>query len=129
MELSYIIKIRIYILLASNLLLILFILNFRDFGYLIKYLKSIKTNKNQLQINERFIFAREKKLSKFFKVNKCLITSAYLFKTLKDLGFKANLFIGIRKDFNFNSHAWVEGMNNDHISEENKLFKEIIKVN
>lgn len=129
MELSYITKIRIYILLASNLLLILFILNFRDFGYLIKYLKSIKTNKNQLQINERFIFAREKKLSKFFKVNKCLITSAYLFKTLKDLGFKANLFIGIRKDLNFNSHAWVEGMNNDHISEENKLFKEIIKVN
>ena len=69
----------------------------------------------------------KKKLSNFLKINKCLITSAYLFKTLKDLGFKVHLNIGIKKDLNFSSHAWVEGNDKSLIDEENKLFKKIIK--
>ena len=127
MELSYIIKFKIYFLLTLNLLKILFIFKFRDFDYLIKYLKSLTIKKNKLQVDERSIFAREKRLSKFLKINKCLITSAYLYKTLRDLGFKANFFIGIKKDHIFISHAWVEGSDKNLINEQNRLFKEIMR--
>ena len=127
MELSYIIKIKIYFLLLLNFLKIFFIFKFRNFESLAGFLKSTKLKKNKLQINEKSIFAREKKLSKFLKINKCLITSAYLFKTLKDLGFEAHLIIGIKRDLNFNSHAWVEGSDKSLIDEQNKFFKKIIK--
>ena len=129
MELSYIIKIKIYFLLTLNLLKILFIFKFRDFDYLIKYLKSLTTKKNKLQVDEKSIFAREKKLSKFLKINKCLITSAYLYKTLRDLGFKAEFFIGVKKDDIFSSHAWVEGNEKNLINEQNRLFKDIMRLN
>ena len=127
MELSYIIKIKIYFLLLLNFLKIFFIFKFRNFESLAGFLKSTKLKKNKLQINEKSIFAREKKLSKFLKINKCLITSAYLFKTLKDLGFEAHLIIGIKKDLTFNSHAWVEGSDKSLIDKQNRLFKKIIK--
>lgn len=127
MELSYIIKIKIYFLLLLNFLKIFFIFKFRNFESLAGFLKSTKLKKNKLQINEKSIFAREKKLSKFLKINKCLITSACLFKTLKDLGFEAHLIIGIKRDLNFNSHAWVEGSDKSLIDEQNKFFKKIIK--
>ncbi len=127
MELSYIIKIKIYFLLLLNFLKIFFIFKFRNFESLAGFLKSTKLKKNKLQINEKSIFAREKKLSKFLKINKCLITSAYLFKTLKDLGFEAHLIIGIKKDHTFNSHAWVEGSDKSLIDKQNRLFKKIIK--
>ena len=127
MELSYIIKIKIYFLLLLNFLKIFFIFKFRNFESLAGFLKSTKLKKNKLQINEKSIFAREKKLSKFLKINKCLITSAYLFKTLKDLGFEAHLIIGIKRDLNFNSHAWVEGSDKSLVDEQNKFFKKIIK--
>tara|TARA_B100001027_G_scaffold216346_1_gene192431 strand:- start:2034 stop:2435 length:402 start_codon:yes stop_codon:yes gene_type:complete len=128
-ELSYTIKIKIYFLLILNLLKVLFIFKFRDFEYLIKFLKSNRTKKNVLQVDEKSIFYREKKLSKLLKINKCLVTSAYLYKTLRDLGFKAELFIGIKKDHIFSSHAWVEGSDKSLIDEQNKLFKEIIRFN
>ena len=35
--------------------------------------------------------------------------------------------IGIKKDLNFNSHAWVEGSDKSLIDEQNKFFKKIIK--
>ena len=127
MELSYIIKTKIYYLLILNLFKVIFILKFRNFHYLVRFLKSEPTRKNKLQMDEKSIFNREKKLSKLLKINKCLITSAYLYKTLKDLGFKADLLIGIKKDHIFNSHAWVEVSDRDLIDKNNKFFKEIIK--
>jgi len=127
MELSYIIKTKIYFLLFLNLLKVIYILKFKNFDYLIKFLKSISIKKNKLQIDERSIFDREKKLSKLLKINKCLIKSACLYKTLRDLGFRADLLIGIKKDNIFSSHAWVEGNDKNLIDEKNKLFKEIIK--
>ena len=129
MELSYIIKIKIYFLLLLNLLKILFIIKFRDFEYLIRYLKYSDIKKNKLHIDEKFIFAREKKLSRFLKISKCLITSAYLYKTLRDLGFKAEFFIGIKKNDIFSSHAWVRASKKNLIDDQNKLFKEIIRLN
>ena len=129
MEPSYIIKVKIYFLLFLNLLKILFIFKFRDFDYLIQYLKSLEIKKNKLQVGEKSIFAREKKLSRFLKINKCLITSAYLYKTLKDLGFKAEFFIGIKKDDIFSSHAWVGVSEKNLVEEPNRLFKEIIRLN
>lgn len=129
MELSYIIKIKIYFLLTLNLLRVLFIFKFRDFNYFIKYLKSQTIKKSELQVDEKSIFVLEKKLSKFLKINKCLITSAYLYKTLRDLGFKADFFIGIKKDRIFSSHAWVEGSDKNLIDEQNRLFKEIMRLN
>ena len=127
MELSYIIKIKIYLLLTLNLLKILFIIKLRDFDCLIRYLKSSAIKKNKIEIDEKSIFAREKKLSKFLKINKCLITSAYLYLTLRDFGFKANFFFGIKKDHIFSSHAWVEGSDKTLINKEDKLFKKIIR--
>ena len=127
MELSYITKIKIYFLLTLNLLKILFIFKFRDFDYLIRYLKSLKIKKSKLQVDEKSIFAREIKLSRFLKINKCLITSAYLYKTLRDLGFKVDFFIGIKKDRIFSSHAWVEGSDKNLIDEQNRLFKKIMR--
>ena len=129
MELSYIIKIKIYFSLILNLLKILFIVKFRDFEYLIRYLKSSDIKKNKLHIDEKFIFAREKKLSRFLKISKCLITSAYLYLTLRDLGFKAEFFIGIKKSDIFSSHAWVRASEKNLIDDQNKLFKEIIRLN
>ena len=127
MELSYIIKAKIYFLLILNLLKVIFIFKFRNFDYLVKFLNSTTIKKNKLQVDEKSIFNREKKLSKFLKINKCLITSSYLYKTLKDLGFKADLFIGIKKDSIFSSHAWVEGSEKELIDQKNKLFKKIMK--
>ena len=129
MELSYIIKIKIYFLLLLNLLKIIFIVKLRDFDCLIRYLKSSAIKKNKLHVDEKSIFAREKKLSKFLKINKCLITSAYLYKTLRDLGFKAEFFIGIKKDDIFSSHAWVGVREKNVIVGQNSLFKEIIRLN
>ncbi len=129
MELSYIIKIKIYFLLLLNLLKIIFIVKLRDFDCLIRYLKSSAIKKNKLHVDEKSIFAREKKLSKFLKINKCLITSAYLYKTLRDLGFKAEFFIGIKKDDIFSSHAWVGVREKNLIVGQNSLFKEIIRLN
>ena len=129
MELSYIIKIKIYFLLLLNLLKIIFIVKLRDFDCLIRYLKSSAIKKNKLHVDEKSIFAREKKLSKFLKINKCLITSAYLYKTLRDLGFKAEFFIGIKKDDIFSSHAWVEVSEKNLINGQSRLFKEIIRLN
>ena len=129
MELSYIIKIKIYFLLVFNLLRILFIFEFRSFDHLIKFLKSITIKKNKLKLDEKSIFNREKKLSKILKINKCLITSAYLYKTLRDLGFKAEFFIGIKKDDIFSSHAWVELSDKNLIDQQNKLFKKIVRLN
>lgn len=129
MELSYIIKIKIYFLLVFNLLRILFIFKFRSFDHLIKFLKSITIKKNKLKLDEKSIFNREKKLSKILKINKCLITSAYLYKTLRDLGFKAEFFIGIKKDGIFSSHAWVELSDKNLIDQQNKLFKKIVRLN
>ncbi len=129
MELSYIIKIKIYFLLVFNLLRILFIFKFKNFDHLIKFLKSITIKKNKLKLDEKSIFNREKKLSKILKINKCLITSAYLYKTLRDLGFKAEFFIGIKKDDIFSSHAWVELSDKNLIDQQNKLFKKIVRLN
>ena len=128
MELSYIIKIKIYFLLLLNLLKILFIVKLRNFDYLIRYLKSSAIKKNKLHVDEKCIFTREKKLSRFLKINKCLITSAYLYKTLRDLGFKAEFFIGIKKDDIFSSHAWVGIRKKNLIEEQNRLFKEIFRL-
>ena len=128
MELSYIIKIKIYFLLLLNLLKILFIVKLRNFDYLIRYLKSSAIKKNKLHVDEKCIFTREKKLSRFLKINKCLITSAYLYKTLRDLGFKAEFFIGIKKDDIFSSHAWVGIRKKNLIEEQNRLFKEIFML-
>ena len=127
MELSYIIKIKIYLLLTLNLLKILFIFKFRDFDCLIRYLKSVTIKKSKLQIDEKFIFAYEKKLSKFFKINKCLITSAYLYKTLRDFGFKSEFFIGIKKDDIFSSHSWVGTSEKNLTDDQNRLFKKIMR--
>ena len=129
MEPSYIIKVKIYFLLFLNLLKILIIFKFKDFDYLIQYLKSLKIKKNKLQVGEKSIFAREKKLSRFLKINKCLITSAYLYKTLRDLGFKAEFYIGIKRDDIFSSHAWVGVSEKNLINKHNRLFKEIIRLN
>ncbi len=129
MELSYIIKTKIYFLLFLNLLRILFIVKLRDFDCLIRYLKSSAIKKNKLHVNEKSIFAREKKLSRFLKINKCLITSAYLYKTLRDLGFKAEFFIGIKKDDIFISHSWVGVSEKNLVEEQNRHFKEIIRLN
>ena len=129
MELSYIIKIRIYLLLIFNFLIIFFIFKFRNFDYLIRYLKSSAIKKNKFQVDENSIFAREKKLSRFLKINKCLITSAYLYKTLRDLGFNAEFFIGIKKDDIFSSHAWVGVSEKNLIGKHDRLFKEIIRLN
>ena len=129
MELSYIIKTKIYFLLLLNLIKMLFIIKFKDFDYLIRYLKSSAVKKNKLHVDENSIFAREKKLSRFLKINKCLITSAYLYKTLRDLGFNAEFFIGIKKDDIFSSHAWVGVSEKNLIGKQDRLFKEIIRLN
>lgn len=128
MELTYTIKIRIYLLFLYNLLVIIFIFRFKNFKFFIDFLKSVEINKTKINIDEKVIFVMERKLSRFFKIKKCLITSSYLFKTLKDLGYEAKFFIGIKKESNFESHAWVMGKENNYSDKKISFFKEILII-
>lgn len=70
----------------------------------LKFIKSkIRNNKSLDTIF--FIFT---KISKYLSINKCLTTSFALFRVLKIYGYSPKLYIGIKKEKDFNSHAWLE---------------------
>lgn len=70
----------------------------------LKFIKSKIRNKKSLD-TIFFIFT---KISKYLSINKCLTTSFALFRVLKIYGYSPKLYIGIKKEKEFNSHAWLE---------------------
>tara|TARA_B100000989_G_C19502086_1_gene454752 strand:+ start:1324 stop:1725 length:402 start_codon:yes stop_codon:yes gene_type:complete len=128
MGLPFIIKIKICILIIFNYFLVISFLKFLKFKLFITFLEKTKISKNPISPDKLYIAYYESKLSKIFGIKKCLISAASLFRTYKKLGYKVTLFIGVNKEENFSSHAWIEIDNFHYLDDFNKDFKTILKV-
>tara|TARA_B100000989_G_C19529936_1_gene469040 strand:- start:2698 stop:3102 length:405 start_codon:yes stop_codon:yes gene_type:complete len=127
------IKKRLFILLFVNFIFSMILINFFSFKKIIRNLEHTrKKHPNIIINNKKIIFDYEKKISKIFGVNKCLISSICIFKTCKLIGLPAKLVIGVdnKKNKNqsqFTSHAWVE-VDEHKIESENKIFFPILEI-
>ena len=75
-----------------------------------KILENVKkyNPKSINSLNEIVIFKKATKFLDFLAVNSCLIRSIILYKLLKKYGHKPILCIGLKKEPDLESHAWVE---------------------
>lgn len=128
MELSFITKTSLTIKIALYHLMFTYYVKFVSFKSLYKYLTKIKNSKkSKIKIDSNKIFLYEYKISKFFKIKKCLISACCLFKILKEIGYQPVLCIGInKKNSNFFSHAWIELKNKKVMYDP--TYKKIISI-
>ena len=76
---------------------------------IMNYLEKIKiSNISHIDLNLEKIFIYERRIAKAMKIEKCFTSACCLFKTLRQLGYRPNLCIGIMKNKSFESHAWIE---------------------
>lgn len=128
MELSFITKTSLALKITFYHLMFICYVRFASFKRLYKYLiktKSSNGSKNKIDSNKIFIY--ENKISKFFKIKKCLISACCLYKILKEIGYEPVLCIGInKKNDDFFSHAWIE-LNNEKVLYD-PTYKKILSI-
>ncbi len=100
---------------------------FMSFNFLKNNLESKKAlNKKKYKLNE--ILNYEKKISEKLNIKQCLIRMCVLFSILKKNAYKPVLFVGVKDDSNFKSHAWLS-VQNKFIDLENRTeYKTILEL-
>ena len=100
---------------------------FMSFNFLKNNLESKKAlNKKKYKLNE--ILNYEKKISEKLNIKQCLIRMCVLFSILKKNAYKPVLFVGVKDDSNFKSHAWLS-VQNKLIDLENRTeYKTILEL-
>ena len=100
---------------------------FMSFNFLKNNLESKKTfNKKKYKLNE--ILNYEKKISEKLNIKQCLIRMCVLFSILKKNAYKPILFVGVKDDSSFKSHAWLS-VQNKFIDLENRTeYKKILEL-
>ena len=98
-----------------------------SFNFLKNNLESKKAlNKKKYKLNE--ILNYEKKISEKLNIKQCLIRMCVLFSILKKNAYKPVLFVGVKDDSNFKSHAWLS-VQNKLIDLENRTeYKTILEL-
>ena len=98
-----------------------------SFNFLKNNLESNKAfNKKKYKLNE--ILNYEKKISEKLNIKQCLIRMCVLFSILKKNAYKPVLFVGVKDDSSFKSHAWLS-VQNKFIDLENRTeYKKILEL-
>ena len=98
-----------------------------SFNFLKNNLESTKAlNKKKYKLNE--ILNYEKKISEKLNIKQCLIRMCVLFSLLKKNAYKPVLFVGVKDDSSFKSHAWLS-VQNKFIDLENRTeYKTILEL-
>ena len=103
----------------------IFLFKICKFEKILENLKKYKV-KNNKRLNEIVIFKKTTKFLDFFSINSCLIRSIIIFKLLKQYGHDPILYIGIKKETDLESHAWIE-LNGKKL-DTSKGFKVMTKI-
>ena len=103
----------------------IFLFKICKFEKILENLKKYKV-KNNKRLNEIVIFKKTTKFLDFFSINSCLIRSIIIFKLLKQYGHDPILYIGIKKEADLESHAWIE-LNGEQL-DTSKGFKVMTKI-
>ena len=103
----------------------IFLFKIFKFEKILENLKKYKV-KNSKRLNEIVIFKKTTKFLDFFSINSCLIRSIIIFKLLKQYGQDPILYIGIKKETDLESHAWIE-LNGKQL-DTSKGFKVMTKI-
>ena len=103
----------------------IFLFKIFKFEKILENLKKYKV-KNSKRLNEIVIFKKTTKFLDFFSINSCLIRSIIIFKLLKQYGHDQILYIGIKKETDLESHAWIE-LNGKQL-DTSKGFKVMTKI-
>ena len=103
----------------------IFLFKICKFEKILENLKKYKV-KNNKRLNEIVIFKKTTKFLDFFSINSCLIRSIIIFKLLKQHGHEPILYIGIKKETDLESHAWIE-LNGKQL-DSSKGFKIMTKI-
>ena len=70
----------------------------------------------------------KKKISEKLNIKQCLIRMCVLFSILKKNAYKPILFVGVKDDSSFKSHAWLS-VQNKFIDLENRTeYKKILEL-
>tara|TARA_Y100000741_G_C18256509_1_gene559168 strand:- start:1974 stop:2378 length:405 start_codon:yes stop_codon:yes gene_type:complete len=130
MEVSYITKIYIAIRIFKNNLLALYWLRTLSLESLLNKLENKKKifKKNDSIKLMMIIFGYERKISEILNIKKCLTSSVSIYLTLKGFNFDPKLFIGVKKDKDFKSHAWVECKGKSFLKDNQDSYSRILSI-
>ena len=130
MAVSYITKILIAIRVIKNNILAFYWIRTLSLESLLNKLENNKKiNKNNNAINLMLvIFGYERRISRIFNIKKCLTSSISIFMTLRSFNFDAKLFIGVKRDKNFESHAWVECNGKSFLKDSEDSYLRILSI-
>ena len=103
----------------------IFLFKIYKFEKILENLKKYEV-KDYTRLNEIVIFKKATKFLDFFSINSCLIRSIIIFKLLKQHGHEPILYIGIKKETDLESHAWIE-LNGKQL-DTSKGFKIMTKI-
>jgi hypothetical protein len=93
--------------------------------------------KNNLEKQEFFnnkkyklaeIIDYEEKISKKLNIQQCLIRMSALFSILKKNAYQPELFVGVKEDKIFKSHAWLSVQNKFIDLDDRMEYKIILKI-
>ncbi len=128
MQHSFITKIFLISNILKNCLIFSFLVNFSEFEKVISYAENLKSRNTKSKISIDDIFVYERKLSQLLKINNCFISSLCLFKTIKNYGHSAKVLIGVKKEINFSSHAWIETNEGSLLKDKKDKFEKIYEI-
>lgn len=103
----------------------IFIFKIYKFEKILENVKKYKP-KSINRLNEVVIFKKATKFLNFLAVNSCLVRSIIIYKLLKKYGHEPILYIGVKKETDLESHAWVE-LNGIQL-DTSKGFKVMTKI-
>lgn len=110
-----------------SLIFYLIVVKYLSFNFLKNNLESQKSySLERYKLDE--ILSYEKRISENLNIQQCLIRMSVLFSILKKNAYKPKLFVGIKDNSSFKSHAWLR-VQSKFIDLENRIeYKTILEI-
>jgi hypothetical protein len=128
MEISYFIKLKLFIYIIGVYIFSFFIFRFFSFEKILKKIKNVNINKSTKLIHDEKIYFYERYIANKVNVKKCFISCICLFIVFRRHGFNPKFCIGIRKRDKIESHSWIELNNKYFLLSEGANFQKILKI-
>lgn len=128
MEISYFIKLKLFIYIIGVYIFSFFIFKFFSFEKILKKIKNVNINKSTKLIHDEKIYFYERYIANKVNVKKCFISCICLFIVFRRHGFDPKFCIGIRKRDKIESHSWIELNNKYFLLSEGANFQKILKI-
>ena len=128
MEISYFIKLKLFIHIIGVYIFSFFIFRFFSFEKILKKIKNVNINKTTKHIHDEKIYFYERYIANKVNVKKCFISCICLFIVFRRHGFDPKFCIGIRKIDKIESHSWIELNNKYFLLSEGANFQKILKI-